>query len=256
MKTKLKTVENVRELGGTECRGRKVAPGRLYRGGHLGDMSAKDADTLVKKLGINTVFDLRHARERENKPDPELPGVTLYAVSALPESAESDEREKRIIGNMMNFDGDADAILCDLYVRLVTHPDSLAAYRRFFDVLLSCESGAVYWHCSQGKDRAGIAAASVLFALGASRETVLQEYMLTNELLKKKLKKIARVVRVRTGSEKKVHAALSLAGAREEFMLAAFDAMDKNYGSPLGFLRQGLKLTDDEIQRLCELYLV
>ena len=38
------------------------------------------------------------------------------------------------------------------------------------------------FHCTAGKDRAGFAAALFLAALGVERETIIEDYMLTNEL--------------------------------------------------------------------------
>jgi len=35
-------------------------------------------------------------------------------------------------------------------------------------------------HCSAGKDRSGIAVVLILEALGVDRETIMQEYLLTN----------------------------------------------------------------------------
>lgn len=43
-------------------------------------------------------------------------------------------------------------------------------YSRFFRILLRQEDGAVLRHCSAGKDRAGLASALLLYALGADNE--------------------------------------------------------------------------------------
>ncbi len=40
---------------------------------------------------------------------------------------------------------------------------------------------AVLWHCTGGKDRTGLAAMLILSALGVDEETVVKDYLLTNE---------------------------------------------------------------------------
>jgi protein-tyrosine phosphatase len=40
------------------------------------------------------------------------------------------------------------------------------------------------FHCTAGKDRTGFAAALILLALGVPRPVVMQDYLLTNELLR------------------------------------------------------------------------
>ncbi|UKI49286.1 MAG: tyrosine-protein phosphatase [Clostridium sp.] len=39
------------------------------------------------------------------------------------------------------------------------------------------------WHCSAGKDRAGIATMYVLLALGVEKEEIINNYLKTNEYL-------------------------------------------------------------------------
>ena len=46
-----------------------------------------------------------------------------------------------------------------------------------------------------------------------------------------------------------------LVGVDEDLISKAIEEIDKNYGSVDSFLREGLKLTDDDLQRLKDLYL-
>jgi protein-tyrosine phosphatase len=43
------------------------------------------------------------------------------------------------------------------------------------------------WHCTQGKDRTGVGAMLLLSALGLEEETILQEYMRTNDYMQPQL---------------------------------------------------------------------
>ena len=51
----------------------------------------------------------------------------------------------------------------------------IKAYKDFFRLLIEVDSetNAVLWHCTDGKDRAGLAAALLLAALGADMKTIL-----------------------------------------------------------------------------------
>ena len=64
-----------------------------------------------------------------------------------------------------------------------THPQILtefnSQYRRMFKQLLA-DNVPLAFNCSAGKDRTGVAAALILTALGVSRETVIQDYLLSN----------------------------------------------------------------------------
>ncbi len=52
----------------------------------------------------------------------------------------------------------------------------------FFKTLMEADKTPLMFHCTAGKDRAGFAAALFLAALGVDRETIIEDYMLTNEL--------------------------------------------------------------------------
>jgi protein-tyrosine phosphatase len=66
----------------------------------------------------------------------------------------------------------------------VTKEPALQAYRRFFQAALEQKEGALSWHCQAGKDRAGVGSALMLLALGVDWDTIVQDYMLTNEYYK------------------------------------------------------------------------
>ena len=82
----------------------------------------------------------------------------------------------------------------------------------------------------------------VLLALGVSRETVLEDYMLTNRYVAKPDGGNAEFFR-------------ALWGVRREYLQAALDTIDQNYGSIDIYLRDGLGITDELRDNLRELLL-
>jgi protein-tyrosine phosphatase len=81
--------------------------------------------------------------------------------------------------------------MIDVYQQLIASKQSQHSLRRFFDVLLTHQDGAVLYHCNGGKDRTGILTALVLTALGVPWNTVVLDYMGTNERVKKNLERSA-----------------------------------------------------------------
>jgi len=149
----LADVTNVRDLGGTSLSdGRHVACGQLLRGAPL-TLSSQGCQAFAE-LGVKSVVDLRTDSERASVP--EAACVTAELVAApfpVPYGLSADD-----------------------YLRDLHETTALAtAFHTFGD------SGAypIYFHCTFGRDRTGIIGALLLLALGATRETVMSEYLLS-----------------------------------------------------------------------------
>ena len=63
------------------------------------------------------------------------------------------------------------------------------AYKELFRALEAGET-PILFHCSGGKDRTGVAAMLILLALGASDETICQDFVRTNVCRRPELEKI------------------------------------------------------------------
>jgi protein-tyrosine phosphatase len=118
------------------------------------------------------------------------------------------------------------------------------------------DKGAVLWHCTDGKDRTGCAAMLLLSALVASRETIMEDYLLTNEY------NAAVWIAVRQKAEAchmppvKRDAMLFMSGCVEEsYMEYAIDLLEKRYGDVTGYLKDALGIGSGELHALREKYL-
>jgi protein-tyrosine phosphatase len=90
------------------------------------------------------------------------------------------------------FDGDAVCVFqasamsllpvrgADSYVQTVV--DNADAYREAFNLVGDPANLPLLYHCAAGKDRTGIMSALLLTLLGVNRDTVLTDYMLSNEV--------------------------------------------------------------------------
>ena len=217
----LASVPNFRDLGGLAAAdGRLIAPGRLFRSSHFAALSAPDEAQLAA-LGLRTIVDLRGVNERAVAPGRALrPGVEELHLPIEPRALGA-LRELRAAGTI-----DAGAV----------HELMHAAYRRFaaertpvFAALLArLQDAACYplvFHCTAGKDRTGFAAVLVLLALGVSREEIISDFMLSNELWK---------------AREATQDWTVLSRVRTDYLQTAFDAMTAGWGSADAYLSGAL----------------
>ena len=255
-----KKINNFRDLGGIPAAdGKTVRYGKLYRSGHLAKIKPKTALSLRDKKGLRTVIDLRAPAELKDKRDVVADGVDYLHLPPLNDEqnpAVTRKTATSILNRIMAFDGGARAYLADTYRTMVTSEPSLEALRELIRELMEEEEGAVLWHCTQGKDRTGVASAAVLLALGVDREEIMRDYMRTNRSCRFKNFWIFIGVSIVTLSIRTAYSLNLLLTSQRDFLTAAFDEMDKTYGGTEGFLREGLELTDEDITELREIYLV
>lgn len=255
----VKHIANMRDLGGIPAAdGKVVAYGRLVRGGHLHKLKVKDAAALREQLGVAHIIDLRSPSELEEKPDVVPDGVKYsYFPSLTNEQNPSINKHNRTseLKRIMKTEGGAIKYLSDIYRLLISQELSIESHKNVLNALLEQENGAIYWHCTQGKDRTGVAAAVILMALGVSREDILDEY--TNE--KKSLIFRNSILTTLVGIvlfNMKAKTSLSvLMNAKRPCMEAAFDEIDRVYGSSDKYIREGLGITEEQIKKLREMYL-
>ncbi|NLW74371.1 MAG: tyrosine-protein phosphatase [Clostridiales bacterium] len=253
-------IANFRDLGGiVGFSGRRIRPGMLYRSGHIARLTERDAQLLIDRYGIKAVVDLRSDSEQTEKPDVIIKGIEYYVCSSLSDKenpAVNKENRRRLLQQIMEFEGGARSFLKESYRKMVTTPRALDAYSRLLRLLVNNDDGgAILWHCTQGKDRAGVGTAAVLLALGVSREDIMKDYMRSNKYYRYKNKLIFALVFVLAHSIRAAVTLHHLLSARREYLNSAFDALDEKFGGTEGFLRDGLKLTDEDIALLRERYL-
>ncbi len=172
----LSAVRNIRELGGIEARdGRHVRRGLLYRGSALGGLGQEER-AAIDALGLRCVFDLRAASEAAEHPEYVPDGASYQRVAGMyePSGAEMDFSPDAIA--RMQGVGGAEDIMRTLYLTMVRENPALHALVE----RLVAGDAPLYFHCSAGKDRTGIAAALILTILGVSDEAIVGNFLLTN----------------------------------------------------------------------------
>ncbi|WP_294478228.1 tyrosine-protein phosphatase [uncultured Victivallis sp.] len=222
---------NVRDFGGLETvPGRRIKPGRVFRSDDLSGLTSRGKAALEER-GIRTVVDFRGDDEVRLAPD------------RLPDTVQRTVRLPIEPGNVLELTRltceTAPEMMCELYRVLAR--DAQEMYWEFFRLLSNPENSPLLFHCSAGKDRTGFAAALFLLSLGAPRETVRQDYLLSARLVREKY---------RSAIEADERFA-SIYTVRPEYLAAAFEVIDREFGGTEHYLRNCLGI-DTALMR--ELY--
>jgi len=233
---------NFRDLGGyAAADGRVVQTGRVFRSDHLGHLEPADLQHIAQRVGDQVrVLDLRGVTERE------------YAACAIPNAiVHSLPIEPTIVQKLQDLltagadltAPDVEALMQDTYRGFVR--GNTPRFAQLFAHLLDAHDAPLVFHCTAGKDRTGFAAALFLHALGVSDDVIMRDYLLTNERL---------AGRLHPGAFPPVVGQV-LWTVQEDFMQAAFEAVQQDFGDMDRYLRDGIGLGERERDRLHALYL-
>jgi protein-tyrosine phosphatase len=163
---------NFRDLGGIRAsEGLRPRKGPLFRSGTLHALSDKGLAGL-EALGVRVIYDLRSDGERAGRP-PRLP-----LDGAIEHLFHAHERRTGDLFGALRDTESASASGRDIMVRVYRRLpyDFATPYRALFGHILEGRTPLVF-NCAAGKDRAGLAAALILAALGASREDIQRDYL-------------------------------------------------------------------------------
>ncbi len=234
----LQGATNFRDLGGyAGSDGRTVRWRRLFRSDHLGALTQDDLAAL-RELRVARVCDFRGVTERESA----ACVIAGAAVHSLPIEPTIVQRLSDLLaaGRSPGEAGTV-AMMQDTYRGFVQH--NTHHFAALFNHLLATDTPLVF-HCTAGKDRTGFAAALILQSLGVARETVLEDYLLTNAHLK-----------MHASALLPPEVASVLYRVQLPFLDAAFAAVDEGYGSVDNYLVSALGVGTPERQELARLYL-
>lgn len=246
----LETIKNMRDLGGLKSEnGKTIKNNLLFRCGELYEISQNDIDFLHSN-NVKAIIDFRDLSECRIKKDSRIDGIDYYSFPALPPlNMPEDEKEREKF--IAKWNEHPKEVFMNLYKELSSSSESTEAYTKFFEVILSLKGKAVLWHCTQGKDRTGVAAILLLTALGVSKEDCLKEYFLTNDVMKTEYENL-----VQSGiSKEKLHIMKIVLFVMEECIMTYINELEKRYGSIKNYIINILHITEEEIIQLRKDYL-
>jgi protein-tyrosine phosphatase len=217
---------NLRDFGGyTTADGRDVRRGRLFRSGTLTHLS-EDGRRAFEALDVRLICDLRRIDEAAAEPTPfPLDVPRRLEIPIDPGSAIA--MRGRLGSDRLSLQERIDFMVAINRELARDHADD---YARMFEGLLELEDGGFLVHCAAGKDRTGFACALILHALGVPEQTVLEDYLLTNDFMDYEGYVLPRLVaRFEPDGVPDRESVMALAGVRPEYLRAAYQAIEAEF---------------------------
>ena len=234
-------IQNFRDLGGyrSSTTGKKVRWGMLYRSAQIDSLGCA-ARRELRNMGIRTIIDLRTPEELNNYPQIQkgFNVVHIPIATGNMEKVLQGIQEGKIKGDTIN------RIVERMNRELVINYRD--EYKKLFELLLDRSNYPAIIHCSSGKGRTGIASALVLATLGVNEDIIMQDYRLSNDYFNiPKASKYAYKLPVNSQE-----AITTVYTAKEDFLNAAKEEIERTYSDIPTYLRKGLGLTAENIEKL------
>ena len=252
------TVPNLRDVVGYKTRnGAIVARGLAYRSDTFNPMTAEDI-TKLERLSLKNDYDLRTTAEAKAKPDEMPPGVRYHLLNVLADAKSAATAELEALlhepkkANVALGAGKIEALFREGYREFISLPSAKQSYRTLFLSLADRGKAPGVFHCTTGKDRTGWAAAALLTLLGVPKETVMADYMRTNEYTLPQFKHVIDDFGA-AGGDRAI--AVAIFGVKPEYLEASFDEMQKQYGTIERYFSEALGIDAAGQKALCNLYL-
>ena len=239
---KLTGVKNIRDISYGNIKEK-----RLIRSSELCDLTDCDIKILTNEYNVKTIIDLRTQREVNKRKDIIIPNCKYYNIPLITScelGITHENGSNRIPSKIPD--------LCQIYPKLVTI-DKKEAWSKIFDILLNENDGTILWHCTIGKDRCGIVSSMIEYCLGIDDETILYDYLFTNNHIDFPNKyKLLLALFPKKDLRNRFK---DIFIAKKDYLLCAFKYIEDNYGSRDNFLKEICGIDEDKKEMMRRLYL-
>ena len=260
---------NARDLHGLKNRkGKTIKKNSLYRSDALFKISSEDMRRLKEENNLKEIIDFRGEDEiNEHTVDPSVDGVKHIYLPlnngirnqvTREHKEHSDNKEVEGIINFFYYlDEKADITYATekLYRQFVSNEIGVKNLSTFLNEVLSCD-GLLIYHCTDGKDRTGVATYLLLKILDFDDETIFYDYLLTNENVVEKRKR-RRELFLSCGIDNEIilNSSDIIAGVRENWLKAAVDEINNRYQGVDSYIENILGFSKEKREYMQEKYM-
>lgn len=258
---KLKKLNNTRDLGGMPTvDGRVIKGGKLIRSGKLSDLPDKTISAL-RKIGVTTVVDLRVPVEKSENPDTVIEGVDYIELPLIYTATFGVTKEKSTRNVAINEGrrikkefGSIDNYMIEVYRSILFNEEPQGQLKKFLRLVIE-EEDCILWHCSGGKDRAGVCSMLVEFLLGVKEDVIVQDYIATAKICRKKYNLNRFVLAIVPLSLRFKSILFAFMRTKRLYIKTVIEDMIQRYGGVVEYCKQVLGVTDEDINTLKGKYL-
>ena len=260
---------NARDLHGLKNRkGKTIKKNSLFRSDALFKISSEDMRRLKEENNLKEIIDFRGEDEiNEHTVDPSVDGVKHIYLPlnngirnqvTREHKEHSDNKEVEGIINFFYYlDEKADITYATekLYRQFVSNEIGVKNLSNFLNEVLSCD-GLLIYHCTDGKDRTGVATYLLLKILDFDDETIFYDYLLTNENVVEKRKR-RRELFLSCGIDNEIilNSSDIIAGVRENWLKAAVDEINNRYQGVDSYIENILGFSKEKREYMQEKYM-
>lgn len=244
----LKGVRNFRDFGGYDTPHGRIKSGKLFRSGHYNEATEDDL-AFLNSLDVDFHVDLRRPDERDRQPN-KWPADHVIQISADGGRQETPAHIAALQGDNVTPET-IESYMTNYYRTAPFKEHHIELFRAWFDGLEQSRGASVV-HCAAGKDRTGIICALTHLVLGVSEEDVFVDYDLTNTAVD--VEAFLPGARDRfnkfLGTNHETDVFRPFLGVRNVYLENAFEVMSDAHGSPLGYVRDCLGVTESKMEKI------
>ena len=171
-------INNLRDLGGKKTSENKSLKKDLYLRCAAPTEWNDNIRNQVFALKKPLIIDFRGVQEEKNNPS-RIPKEYLKRRVHLPIEPKVTELLRGLNETDKKETTKIDKIFQNAYRKYTS--ENIETFEEFFKILFDNPESTIMFHCTAGKDRTGFASALILSLFGVEKETIIDDYLLSNK---------------------------------------------------------------------------